>query len=458
MKFADTSDKTIPAYCVGKDSLFEKSKTFDPVTRDWIKQNNFLGSLGQSVLCPTKGGDMVAILGLGDENSRKRSRFSLAAAAKSLPAGSYEIVNPEEVENLEIEALGWLLNNYVFDKYKNKKASQAYLVQPKTINSDRVLKFAESEALARNLINTPTSDMGPKNLAVAVKTLANKFDAEYSEIVGKNLIQQNFPLIHAVGRASAQEPRLLEIKNGSAGPKVTLVGKGVCFDTGGLNIKPGRSMGLMKKDMGGAANVLALTSMILSTGMNIQLRVLIPAVENSISGNSFRPGDILTARNGSTVEINNTDAEGRLVLADALSFASEDNPDLIISMATLTGAARVAVGADIAPFFTERNEVSDILKTSGAQQEDPVWPLPFWDPYEKMIEPDTADLDNAPSGGYGGAITAALFLRRFVTMPNSYIHFDIYSWSDTNKPGLPKGGITQGPRAIFDALPKILDI
>ena len=458
MKFADTNDKIIPAYCVGRDSVFEKSKTFDTVTKEWIKQNKFSGSFGQSILCPTKSGDMVAVLGLGDENARKRSRFSLAAAAKLLPAGNYEIVNPDAVENLEIEVLGWLINNYVFDKYKNKKASQAYLVQPKTINCDRILKFAEAEALARNLINTPTSDMGPENLASAVKNLANKFDAEYSEIVGKNLIQQNFPLIHAVGRASAQEPRLLEVKNGSAGPKVTLVGKGVCFDTGGLNIKPGRSMGLMKKDMGGAANVLALTSMILSTGMNIQLRVLIPAVENSISGNSFRPGDILTARNGSTVEINNTDAEGRLVLADALSFASEDNPDLIISMATLTGAARVAVGADIAPFFTERNEVSDILKTSGAQQNDPVWPLPFWDPYEKMIEPDSADLDNSPSGGYGGAITAALFLRRFVTKPNSYIHFDIYAWSDTNKPGLPKGGITQGPRAIFDALPKILNI
>jgi leucyl aminopeptidase len=320
------------------------------------------------------------------------------------------------------------------------------------------LQFAEAEALARNLINTPTSDMGPEDLASAVRDLANKFDAHYSEIIGKSLIERNFPLIHAVGRASSQEPRLLEIKSGNTGPKVTLVGKGVCFDTGGLNIKPGRSMGLMKKDMGGAANVLTLAYMLLSTGMNVQLRVLIPAVENSISENSFRPGDILTARNGSTVEINNTDAEGRLVLADALSFASEDNPDLIISMATLTGAARVAVGADIAPFFTERNEVSDILKASGAQQNDPVWPLPFWDPYEKMIEPDTADLDNAPSGGHGGAITAALFLRRFVAKPNSYIHFDIYSWSDTNKPGLPKGGITQGPRAIFDALPKILDI
>ena len=214
----------------------------------------------------------------------------------------------------------------------------------------------------------------------------------------------------------------------------------------------------MKKDMGGAANVLALASMLLSTDLNIQLTVLIPAVENSISGNSFRPGDILKSRNGSTVEINNTDAEGRLVLADTLSLASEENPDLLISMATLTGAARVAVGSDLAPFFTEKNDVSEILKNSGEAQSDPVWPLPFWDPYEKLIEPEHADLDNAPSGGFGGAITAALFLRRFVSKPSSYIHFDIYSWSDTNKPGLPKGGTTQGPRAILHALPKILDI
>ena len=314
MKFADTSDSAITSYCVEQDSLIEKSKTLDAITKDWIKQNNFSGSFGQSVLCPTENGNTVALLGLGNEHSRRRSRFPLAAAAQSLPAGNYEIVNPEAVENLEIEVLGWLINNYVFDKYKNKKDTQPYLVKPKIINANRVLKFAEAEALARNLINTPSSDMGPEDLAFSVRSLANKFHAHYSEIVGESLIKQNFPLIHAVGRASSQEPRLLEIKSGNTGPKVTLVGKGVCFDTGGLNIKPGRSMGLMKKDMGGAANVLALASMILSTSMNIQLRVLIPAVENSISANSFRPGDILTARNGATVEINNTDAEGRLSL------------------------------------------------------------------------------------------------------------------------------------------------
>ena len=458
MKFADTRVNAVPTYCVSTDTLLEVSETFDQTVKDWIQKTQFLGSMGQSVLCPTKNGQMIAILGMGNKNSRKRTRFQLAAAAKSLPPGSYEILNPEAVENFEIETLGWLMNSYIFDKYKNKKDTQAYLVEPKTINSKRILQIAEAEAFARDLINTPTSDMGPENLALAAKSLANKFNAHYSEIVGEELIEKNFPLIHSVGRASSQEPRLLTIKRGNKGPKVTLVGKGVCFDTGGLNIKPGRSMGLMKKDMGGAANVLALASMILSANMDVQLTVLIPAVENSISGNSFRPGDILKARNGSTVEINNTDAEGRLVLADALSLASEENPDLLISMATLTGAARVAVGSDIAPFFTEQNQVSEILKTSGEAQSDPVWPLPFWDSYENLIEPDNADLDNAPSGSFGGAITAALFLRRFVSKPSSYIHFDIYSWSDTNKPGLPKGGITQVPRAIFNALPKILDI
>ena len=458
MKFADTRNNAVPTYCVSTDTLLEVSKSFDQTVKEWIQKTQFLGSIGQSVLCPTKKGQMIAFLGMGNKKSRKRTRFQLAAAAKSLPPGSYEILNPEAVENFEIETLGWLMNSYIFDKYKNKKDTQAYLVEPKTINSKRILQIAEAEAFARDLINTPTSDMGPENLALAAKSLANKFNAHYSEIVGEELIEKNFPLIHSVGRASSQEPRLLTIKRGNKGPKVTLVGKGVCFDTGGLNIKPGRSMGLMKKDMGGAANVLALASMILSANMDVQLTVLIPAVENSISGNSFRPGDILKARNDSTVEINNTDAEGRLVLADALSLASEENPDLLISMATLTGAARVAVGSDIAPFFTEQNQVSEILKTSGEAQSDPVWPLPFWDPYENLIEPDHADLDNAPSGGFGGAITAALFLRRFVSKPSLYIHFDIYSWSDTNKPGLPKGGITQGPRAIFNALPKILEI
>jgi leucyl aminopeptidase len=299
--------------------------------------------------------------------------------------------------------------------------------------------------------------MGPEHLEAAVRQLAQKHAASINVTTGYALVEQNFPMIHAVGRASASAPRLIDMKWGDAGPKLTLVGKGVCFDTGGLNIKPGGSMGLMKKDMGGGATVLGLAHMIMATGLKVQLRVLIPAVENSISGNAFRPQDILTARNGLTVEINNTDAEGRLVLADALAFADEDNPDMIISMATLTGAARVAVGPDLAPFFTDDDTVAQTLSQAGSHVDDPVWRMPFWDPYEAMIEPWIADLDNAPKGGFAGAITAALFLRRFVKSA-PYSHFDIYGWQPSAAPARPKGGVGQGARALFEALPKVLGL
>ena len=266
---------------------------------------------------------------------------------------------------------------------------------------------------------------------------------------------QDFPLIHTVGRASDRAPRLIDMRWGSEGPTLTLVGKGVCFDTGGLNLKPGASMALMKKDMGGSANVLGLAHMIMATGLRLQLRVLIPAVENAVSGPSFRPGDILTSRKGLTVEINNTDAEGRLVLADALALAQEDTPDLLISMATLTGAARVAVGADIAPFFTDREGDAVTLASNAQDAADPVWRLPFHAPYEAMIEPGIADLDNAPSGGLAGAITAALFLRRFVGEAR-YMHFDVFGWCPSSLPARPKGGVGQGTRALFQALPDML--
>lgn len=264
-------------------------------------------------------------------------------------------------------------------------------------------------------------------------------------------------MIHTVGRASATPPRLIDLVWGNAGPKITLVGKGVCFDTGGLNLKPGASMGLMKKDMGGAAAVLGLAKMLMGSDAPIRLRVLIPAVENSVSGNAFRPQDILTSRKGLTVEINNTDAEGRLVLADALALADEDSPDLIVSMATLTGAARVAVGPDLAPFYTDDAAKAATLTEAADRVADPVWQMPFHTPYEAMIEPGIADLDNAPKGGFAGSITAALFLRRFVTETPGYLHFDIYGWQPSDAPGRPKGGIGQGTRALFEALPTMLD-
>jgi leucyl aminopeptidase len=263
-------------------------------------------------------------------------------------------------------------------------------------------------------------------------------------------------MIHTVGRASSRAPRLIDLSWGDKGPHLTLVGKGVCFDTGGLNIKPGASMGLMKKDMGGAANVLGLARMIMGLGLKLRLRVLIPAVENAISGDAFRPGDILPSRKGLSVEINNTDAEGRLVLADALALADESETDLIISMATLTGAARVAVGPDLAPFYATQPDDADHVRRGAVQARDPVWEMPFWDPYEAMIEPGIADLDNAPKGGFAGSITAALFLRRFVTNCPRYMHFDIYGWNPTAAPARPKGGVGQGARALLTALPELL--
>ena len=299
--------------------------------------------------------------------------------------------------------------------------------------------------------------MGPDQLQAAAEALADEFGAICKTITGDALLEQNFPMIHTVGRASTRAPRLLDMTWGTSGPKLTLVGKGVCFDTGGLNLKPGSSMGLMKKDMGGAATVLGLAHMIMALSMPLQLRVLIPAVENSVSGNAFRPGDILTSRKGLTVEINNTDAEGRLVLADALALAAEDNPDQIISMATLTGAARVAVGPDLSPFYAEEDRVAEALSAAGSRVSDPLWRMPFWDPYEKMIEPGIADLDNAPSGGFAGSITAALFLRRFVDT-GRYTHFDIYGWNPSAKPARPKGGVGMGARAILEALPEVLDL
>jgi len=273
---------------------------------------------------------------------------------------------------------------------------------------------------------------------------------------GDDLLQENFPLVHAVGRASARIPRLMDMRWGAEGPRITLVGKGVCFDTGGLNIKPGASMGLMKKDMGGAATVIGLAMMIMALEWKVRLRVIIPAVENSISDDAMRPGDVLTARNGLTVEVNNTDAEGRLVLADALALADEENPDALICMATLTGAARVALGPDLPPFFTDSEALATALASSAVHEADPLWRLPFHAPYDAMIEPAIADLDNAPAGGMAGAITAALFLRRFVTQSPNFAHFDIYGWQPTAAPGRPKGGVGQGARAILAALPQIL--
>ncbi|TJZ85108.1 leucyl aminopeptidase family protein [Paracoccus hibiscisoli] len=451
-EFAPASDTTLPLWLVWSG---------DPLPDDagsWPQASGFTGKTGQICLLPdAQGGLRGAIMGLGDRAQAGRDRFALARAA-SLPVGDWHLAALPDGLDPDQLALGWLLGQYRFTRYKGAPVQGPRLVCPQGVDADRLLAIAGGEFLTRDLINTPASDLGPDKLEAAARALANDIGARVEVICGGQLLKQNFPLIHAVGRASASEPRLIDIRLGDAGPMLTIVGKGVCFDTGGLNLKPGASMGLMKKDMGGAATALGLLKMLARSGAasGLRLRVLIPAVENSVAGNAFRPGDVLPSRKGLTVEVNNTDAEGRLVLADAMTYAAEENPDLMITLATLTGAARVALGPDLPPFYCDDDATAAAIQAAGMAVGDPVWRMPFWEAYEPQIEPAIADLDNAPSGGMAGSITAALFLRRFAEGAGRYAHFDIYGWQPSAAPGRPKGGVGQAARALMAALPQIL--
>lgn len=450
--FADATEDATPLHVIEQDALEEWCTGQPAPVQAWVKANGFKARLGQALVVPdVEGIPLMALAGYGTEATRTRGRFHLAAAAAKLPAGVYSIASGLPAAQAENEVLGWVLAAYRFDRYSEASPMNACLKCPAGVDDARVRALAEGETLTRDLINTPTNDLGPADLETIARDLATQHSADFSVITGDDLLTQNFPMIHTVGRASDQAPRLLDLKWGSSGPCITLVGKGVCFDTGGLNLKPGASMGLMKKDMGGSANVLGLAHMLMQTRQKIRLRVLIPAVENAVAGNAFRPGDILKSRKGLTVEINNTDAEGRLVLADALAYAQEENPDIILSMATLTGAARVAVGPDLAPYYCDDGDFVDRLEKAAREVWDPVWRMPFHAPYEQMIEPGIADLDNAPKGGFAGSITAALFLRRFVEQ-STYVHFDIFGWSPSDSPGRPKGGVGQATRALFEVL------
>ncbi len=454
------SPDIIPLHVVDVDGFDVWLAAQSEPARAFVAAMGFKPAIGKSLLIPNADGTPnLAVAGFGTSQTRARGRFPLAAAVASLPSGTYALANDLPAGDLATETLGWLLAAYAFDRYKSKSGASAALICPEGVDAKQVEAIAAGEALTRDLINTPASDMGPQELEDATRTLAQTHGANLSVTTGAALLEENFPMIHTVGRAAAEHraPRLLDVSWGTTGPKLTLVGKGVCFDTGGLNLKPGGSMALMKKDMGGAATVLGLAHMIMALQLPLQLRVLIPAVENSVSGDSFRPGDVLTSRKGLTVEINNTDAEGRLVLADALALGAEDNPDLMISMATLTGAARVAVGPDLSPYYTDDAAFAATLDQNATAVSDPVWRMPFWEPYEKMIEPGIADLDNAPAGGFAGSITAALFLRRFAE-GQRYAHFDIYGWNPTAAPARPKGGVGMGARAILAALPDMLDL
>jgi len=442
-----------PLHVLGPDRLDEWLDRQPAHVAAWLRGTAFTAALGDLRLVPgVDGAPAAAVIGHGTSAQRLRTRFGTAPAAR-LPEGDWHLEGDLTDAERDEVVLAFLLGSYRFTRYRKGAEARPRLKLPD--GSERLTAIAKGEWLTRDLINTPAADMGPEELEHETAALARCHDAKLNVIQGAKL-RDGFPMIHAVGHGSDRAPRLLDMRWGKTGPVLTLVGKGVCFDTGGLDLKPAASMLLMKKDMGGAATVLGLAQTIMALDLPIRLRVLIPAVENAVSGRAFRPKDILTSRAGLTVEVNNTDAEGRLVLADALTYAGEAESDLTISMATLTGAARVALGADIAPFFTDEDAAAIALMQAADQVRDPVWRLPFWDPYEAMIEPGIADLDNAPGGGMAGAITAALFLRRFAK--GRYVHFDIYGHQPTDAPARPKGGVGQGARTILQALPDLLGL
>lgn len=409
---------------------------------------------GAVFLLPAPDGGLCgAVLGVDAPSGPGGGDAFLAGAlASALPPGRYRLTGA--VPDPHGMALAFAIGSYSFDRYRSPaRGERPQLVVGEGVNVAEVGRIADGVALARDLINTPTSDLGPEALEAAIRALGERQGATVAVTTGEDLLTGNFPMIHAVGRASAQEPRLVDLTWGDpAHPKVTLVGKGVCFDTGGLDIKPPASMLLMKKDMGGAAAAIAAAQMVMAAGLPVRLRLLVPAVENSISANAFRPGDVLRSRKGPSVEIGNTDAEGRLVLADALALADEESPELLVDFATLTGAARVALGPDLPPFYTSDDGLAADCERIGMAVADPVWRMPLWPPYERMLASKIADMNNVATGGYAGSVIAAMFLKRFVAKAKAYLHFDIFGWNPTSRPGRPEGGECQAARLVYALL------
>ena len=405
---------------------------------------------GRHALLPGPDGALAAVLFGLEEEGKPFNPFLPGTLAGLLPRGVYRFANAAHDQRLA--ALAVALGAYRFIRY-GKPANEVRLEVPEQTDAADLSRIVEAVYLARDLINMPANDMGPGELADAAAALAARHGASIGVTVGDDLLARNFPLIHAVGRAAARPPRLIDLSWGDpAAPKVTLVGKGVCFDSGGLDIKSESAMLLMKKDMGGAAGVLALAHMIMDRKLDVRLRVLIPAVENSISGGAFRPLDVYKSRKGLQVEVGNTDAEGRLVLADALALADEERPDLLVDMGTLTGAARVALGPDLPPYYTDDEALAGDVARHARAAHDPLWRLPLWRPYDAMLDSKVADTNNIATGGFAGSIICALFLNRFVGAAKAWLHLDIYAWTPSPKPGRPEGGECQGARALYSLL------
>jgi len=446
---AENAVAIVPVNNASLDTVVED---LGAAAKNLVELHSFKPVQGKAIAVPSaKDGETVILLGV--ELEPGVSSFAMGAALASLPAHDY--VLPSDQENTIEIALGFALSVYTFDRYRQAPAKRPRLVVPDDADLSKVTAIQNGVYLARDLINTPASDLGPQELAAAVADLFEQFGGTGRTVVGDALLEENYPMVHAVGRASSREPRLVDFAWGDPNaPKVTLVGKGVIFDTGGLDIKPASAMTLMKKDMGGAANVLGLASMIMEANLPVRLRVIIPCVENAISGNAFRPGDVLNSRKGLTVEIGNTDAEGRLVLADALALADEETPDLLIDMATLTGAARVALGPDLPPFYTDDDELAEDIALMAEAANDPLWRMPLWKSYLRYMSSPIADINhiNTSGAGFAGSVNAALFLSKFVENTKSWAHFDIYGWTPSDLPGKPSGGEAQGIRGLFDLI------
>ncbi len=410
----------------------------------------FAPTPGRILILPSAEGGLAGVLcGLEPEGARSRDPFLPGRLVAAVPPGIYRFANSPHDASLAV--LAWALASYRFARYKKEKSELPQLSPPEGVDIARITRIAAAVTLGRDLINTPANDLGPDALEAAAVAVATQFQAKASVIRGDALLSANFPLIHAVGRAADKAPRLVDFSWGNPdAPSLTLVGKGVSFDTGGLDIKPESAMLLMKKDMGGAATALALAQMIMDASLPIRLRVILPIVENAISSNAMRPGDIYRSRKGLNIEIGNTDAEGRLILADALALGDEEAPDLLVDFATLTGAARVALGPDLPPFYTMDESFAAEIARHAARTHDPVWRLPLWDPYDKLLDSKTADLSNLSSSPFAGSITAALFLRRFVEKAKAWAHFDIYAWTPKAKPARPEGGEIQVARLLYD--------
>jgi leucyl aminopeptidase len=439
--FAKSSQRAIPLHAVAAKDV----KGF-LAKYPYLKASGFTAKEGELRLLPGKVGLSGAVLGLG----KNTDALALAAFSESLPDGTYRLGEVPDFCGGDKAALAWLYGLYQFSRYKKPSKRAPKLALPPGVDGEEISRIAAGVFLARDLINTPPNDMGPDELAAAATTLAKQHGAKF-RVIGGAALKKDYPLIHAVGQGSARQPRLIELVWGS-GPKVTLVGKGVCFDTGGYDLKPASGMSTMKKDMGGAAVALAVAGMVMGAKLNLRLRVLIPAAENSVSGTAYRPSDVFKSRKGLTVEIGNTDAEGRLVLADALADADDEAPTLLIDIATLTGAARIATGMELPPFFTDDEVLAADLMRHAAATADPLWRLPLWRGYEPTLSSAVADLTNNPNYGYAGAITAALFLNRFVEKAKSWVHLDIAGWTDRPRPGRKLGGEANSARTLYALL------